>query len=207
MSKLENYETIIWDFDGVILDSVLSKSNSYVLLFDSQPIAIKKQIQEHHEKNGGISRFNKIPLYLSWVYDDVNQKLIDFYLEKFHLINFEAVCQCPYINGYLNFFKNKCSKKNNILISATPTFELKKILNTLNIEYHFDSVFGSPVNKLEVVKNLKINYKNILYFGDSFEDYKAAYNNDVDFILVSHSYNQELQDICDTKIESFNELL
>ena len=55
---------IFWDFDGVIKDSVQIKSKAFGNLFAQFGNIISKRVIEHHESNGGMSRFEKIPIYL-----------------------------------------------------------------------------------------------------------------------------------------------
>ena len=59
-------KAIFWDFDGVIKDSVSLKSDAFSELFSSSDKAVVNKINEHHELNGGVSRYEKIPLYLEW---------------------------------------------------------------------------------------------------------------------------------------------
>ena len=61
---------IFWDFDGVIKDSVDVKTQEFVKLFESSGSHVAEQVRLHHEANGGISRFEKLPLYLHWAGED-----------------------------------------------------------------------------------------------------------------------------------------
>ena len=69
-------EIIFWDFDGVIKDSLKVKSRAFEKLFLSYGSQTALKVRLHHEKNEGISRFEKIPLYLSWSNDLVTKKKI-----------------------------------------------------------------------------------------------------------------------------------
>lgn len=57
-------ELIFWDFDGVIKDSVSVKTLAFEKLFLPYGKKIAQKVKNHHEANGGVSRFEKIPLYL-----------------------------------------------------------------------------------------------------------------------------------------------
>ena len=74
---LNNYDTIFWDFDGVIKDSVEVKTNAFKSLFEDFDPDLLDQIVEHHENNTGISRFEKIPMYLDWVGVKVNKDIVE----------------------------------------------------------------------------------------------------------------------------------
>ena len=54
---------IIFDFDGVIAESVQIKSDAFASLYEQYGDNIVKKVIEHHEANGGMSRFEKIRLY------------------------------------------------------------------------------------------------------------------------------------------------
>ena len=53
-------KTIIFDFDGVILDSNKAKGQAFVKLFKNQNQNIKKKIYDFHINNIGKSREYKI---------------------------------------------------------------------------------------------------------------------------------------------------
>ena len=54
---------IIFDFDGVIADSVQVKTDAFAALYKPYGPDIVKKVVEHHEANGGMSHFEKIRLY------------------------------------------------------------------------------------------------------------------------------------------------
>ena len=61
---LRSAKCIFWDFDGVIKDSVGVKAEAFKTIFDTCNDHVLKEIIRHHTENSGISRFNKIPIYL-----------------------------------------------------------------------------------------------------------------------------------------------
>ena len=54
---------IILDFDGVILESVSVKTEAFRTLFSFAPEYVEEIVQ-FHKDNGGMSRFDQIPVYL-----------------------------------------------------------------------------------------------------------------------------------------------
>jgi len=83
---LKNKKTIFWDFDGVIKDSVEIKSDAFEELFLPFGTEVSKKIRAHHEKNGGVSRFDKVPLYIKWIKKNPTQDMTDKYSEKFSVL-------------------------------------------------------------------------------------------------------------------------
>lgn len=56
-------KNIIFDFDGVILDSVPTKTEAYRKLFKEFPFDKVQQLVEYHMQNGGISRYIKVKYF------------------------------------------------------------------------------------------------------------------------------------------------
>ena len=54
---------IIFDFDGVIAESVQVKTDAFAALYAVNGKDIVKKVINHHEANGGMSRFEKIKHY------------------------------------------------------------------------------------------------------------------------------------------------
>ena len=54
---LLNYENIIFDCDGVILDSNEIKTDAFVKLFEHYPKNKISQLINYHKKHGGVSRY------------------------------------------------------------------------------------------------------------------------------------------------------
>ena len=54
---------IIFDFDGVVLESLNVKTNAFKKLYEPYGSDISKKVVEHHLENGGVSRFDKIKFY------------------------------------------------------------------------------------------------------------------------------------------------
>ena len=52
-------KNIIFDFDGVILDSVNIKTEAFYKLFEQYGSKIANQVVDYHIINGGMSRFKK----------------------------------------------------------------------------------------------------------------------------------------------------
>ena len=161
---------------------------------------ISNRVRKHHESNGGISRFEKIPLYLSWSNEVVTDKKIQEFCSRFSLLVKQAVIDSPWVDGFLEFFDYHHKSKKYILVTATPIEEIEEILQSLNIRHFFYKVFGSPNNKSDAISealaSLKINSKDAIMLGDSESDYKAAKVNNVLFFLRGTELNKNLQTVC-----------
>lgn len=198
LNKLfDRAEVVFWDFDGVIKDSIKVKSVAFEQLFSSYGTNTVHKIRLHHEQNGGLSRFEKIPLYLSWSNEVVTTKKVQEFCNRFSLIVKQSVIEAPWVEGFLEFIERNHKIKKHVLVTATPKEEIIEILNSLKIFNYFYKVYGAPDAKKyaikEVLKNLKILPKHAIMLGDSDSDYQAAKDNSVPFILRRTEFNIELQ--------------
>ena len=82
-SLLNSALLIFWDFDGVVKDSLDIKSLSFENLFLPFGTEIASRVRIHHERNGGVSRFEKIPLYLQWAGQPPSPLQVNEFCDKF----------------------------------------------------------------------------------------------------------------------------
>jgi HAD superfamily hydrolase (TIGR01549 family) len=201
---VDQAEVIFWDFDGVIKDSVEVKSMTFEKLFSDYGQNLADRVREHHERNGGVSRFEKIPLYLSWSNEVVTNKKVQEFCNKFSLMVKQSVIDSPWVDGFLEFFERHHKAKKYILVTATPIEEIEEILQSLNIRHFFYKVYGSPNTKSdaikEILRDLKIESKHAIMLGDSESDFKAAKENNVLFFLRCTELNKNLQSACKDRI-------
>jgi phosphoglycolate phosphatase-like HAD superfamily hydrolase len=194
-SQITLASLIFWDFDGVIKDSVGVKKDAYAKLFSGYDRKVVRLIIEHNKINGGLSRFKKIPLYLTWACESVTESLIEDFCNRYSILVKQAVIDAPWVPGLLNYLKKNYLRQKFIIVTATPQNEIVDILYTLGISHYFYEVHGSPKEKCNVIsdvlKRFKCNNLNALMIGDSKEDYLAAHKNMVPFILRANSFNQE----------------
>ena len=97
---------IIFDFDGVIAESVKVKTEAFAELYSPYGKGIVKKVVEHHKANGGISRFEKFKLYHKlFLNTDLTSSDIDQMSNKFSFLVVSKVISCPYVPGVMDFIK------------------------------------------------------------------------------------------------------
>lgn len=185
---------IFWDFDGVIKDSVDVKTQAFVKLFERYGSQVSEQVKSHHEAHGGMSRFEKIPLYLMWAGERVTPDRIDEYCQRFAQMVRQGVIDAPWVPGAEALLRNNPHRQIFVLVSATPQEELEQILYELDLMKCFASVIGAPTSKAEAIR-MTLNRHNIdpqhcLMIGDARADMEAAQANQVPFLLRRHTSNQ-----------------
>jgi len=151
---------IIFDFDGVIAESIKLKSDAFGELYKAFGENIVRKVIEHHEANGGMPRFEKIKYYhKSFLKKNLSHKEIHQIANKFSDLVIDKIVASAYVPGVVDYIK-KSKKKYKLFISTgTPTGEIKTILNGKKISHYFDEVFGSPEKKKKHIE--KIIYKFI----------------------------------------------
>jgi len=204
--------SIIYDFDGVIAESHKIKTEAFRKIYSEFDPIIAAKVVEHHLKNTGISRFEKIKYYHSeYLNIDLDDKQFGNLLEKFSSIVFSKTVNAEPVKGSIDFLQKHTNAFNNYIITATPTEEINRILIARNIIDYFDSVYGSPEKKDYWVKKLLsrkiIESFSTLFIGDAIADYEAATKNDIKFILRKTNENINLQnDLKTDMIDDFLEL-
>jgi len=193
---LSNKEIIFWDFDGVIKDSVNCKSDAFQEIFSRNSANILEKIKTHHMKNGGVSRYEKIPLYMKWSSVKYTPEKFEKYCNEFSKIVVNQVINSQWVPGIQKFLATKSHDYINIITTATPDDEIKRIIKTLMIENYFQFVSGSGTSKKKCIKNMlskcNIRPEKAIMIGDSLHDFEAARYNEIDFILRKTDYNSEL---------------
>lgn len=195
--EIRKFKAVFFDFDGVIKDSVESKAQAFSYLFNNISKELNQKITNHHILNTGISRFDKIPIYMKWAGIDLSQKNIINHLEKFSEISLNLVEASPWIPGSLEYIENNHMNQSLFIISATPQKDIQLIAQNLKIDKFFESITGSPLSKIELLSEQltrnSINPSDAIMIGDSLEDYEAAIKNSVPFLLVKNKFNKSLQ--------------
>ncbi len=190
---MKEFKIVIWDFDGVIKDSVMVKADAFAELFTDENSNLKERIKNHHLKNIGISRFEKIPIYLRWVGKEPSKSNISKYTEKFSELVVDRVVNSKWVPGVEKILRVNPFNQIFILASATPLEELNLILKKLKLQSCFKLIYGSPQDKhfaiSETLNKFNIKCSDMLFIGDSITDYNAASKNKIRFLLRTNESN------------------
>ena len=185
---IDSKKIVFWDFDGVIKESVEVKTNAFRELFRSFGEEVMEKVTNHHINNGGMSRFNKIPIYLQFAGILPTEKMINEFCNQFAVLVENAVVNADWVAGVHQVLLN--SKKENqhfVLVTATPQDEIERILTRLNITNLFSKIFGAPMTKSDAInvclKLYSVKADESIMIGDSLADFEAAQKTGADFLL------------------------
>ena len=143
----------------------------------------------HHQNNGGMSRYDKIKHYHKcFLNREIDDNSLGLLAKRFSEIVVEKVVACQEIAGAKKFLENNYSSSDLWLISATPEEELNQIVYRRGLSPFFKGIYGYPNKKTDAVKNILSNKcyssSDCLFIGDAMVDMEAARDNMVDFCFV-----------------------
>jgi len=184
---LKTIESIFFDFDGVIADSVNVKTEAFAKMYESYGKEVKNSVITHHLSNGGISRFDKFKKYhKDFLGIDLNNKQLRQLDGEFHDLVVQKVIEAPFIPGALEFLKKYYLYVPLYIISATPHDEINEIVNKKGLKTYFQGIYGSPTKKNEwaryILGNNSFDRKKVIFVGDALSDYNAAINCGLHFV-------------------------
>lgn len=196
MTQLSRPKAIFWDFDGVIKDSVAVKTQAFVELFRPFGTALAERVRDHHQAHGGMSRFEKLPLYLQWAGSESSPSAVAEYCDRFGQLVLQGVIDAPWVPGVEVFLRGNPYRQTFIVVSATPQDELTHILQSLNLTKCFAEIFGAPTRKKDAIHLMlatrALATRDCLMIGDASADLDAAQANEVPFLLRRHDTNTDL---------------
>ncbi len=211
-------KNIIFDFDGVICESVNIKTEAFYEMYLPEGKEIALKVKEHHLANGGMSRFDKFSYYEKvFLKRDLSEERMQKLSEVFSRLVKKKVIEAPFVEGAYGFLEKHADKYKCFIVSATPMEEMKEIAEKKNIDQYFDGIFGSPKNKIEwgkyILDTYSINADETLFIGDAMNDYTAAKANKMQFLLrktmeklpipASTIQKKDLQDLHDFITKAF----
>jgi len=190
-------KNVLFDFDGVLVESVQVKTKAFEHLYLPYGKEISDRVVSHHEANGGVSRFEKFRLYSGeWLGEEIDNAKIENLAKEFSDLVVEAVVAADWVPGADVFLRQYVSNYHSWIITGTPTEEIKAILKRRAIAQYFIEAFGSPTKKPDWVAHIIQKYgivpKETVFIGDALSDYEAAITHQLNFILRETPMNKQL---------------
>lgn len=170
---------IVFDCDGVILESVEAKTKAFgQVVAHFGPEAVERLVA-YHKAHGGVSRYKKF----EWFYAEVLGKTItqdesQAMGRMFEYLSFANVMSSPMVPGTMEAIQAFHGKIPMYVASGAPHDELNLILKERGLSTYFEGIFGSPPGKTELLKHCidlaGVPAAETLMVGDSSTDLKAA---------------------------------
>ncbi|MDB9536237.1 HAD hydrolase-like protein [Dolichospermum planctonicum CS-1226] len=200
--NLHKYKTLIFDCDGVVLNSNKVKTQAFYNSALDYGEQAAQSLVEYHVKNGGISRYKKFHLFLNELIPKGAkgaslEELLKLYAEEVR----RGLMTCEVGEG-LSELRQQTSHCKWLIVSGGDQNELRDIFNQRGLDNFFDGgIFGSPDSK-DIILKRELANGNIqapaVFFGDSKYDYQAADSVGLDFIFLSGwTEVKDWQSFCD----------
>ena len=132
---LDKFDTIIFDFDGVIVDSKDIRIYGFKEIFKEYPENLVRRLIDYHNNNGGISRYEKIKwFYKNLLKKNVSQETLNKKAQQFKKIMLNKMINHNIIiEDTLNFIRDIHRELPCFIISGSDQEELKHICESLNL--------------------------------------------------------------------------
>jgi len=186
---IEYYQTLVFDCDGVILDSNKVKTQAFYQTALPYGENAARALVDYHVYNGGVSRYKKFNYFLERIISGTSSAVtIDNLLASYARYVQEGLLTCQ-IASDLHKLRKKTSNARWIIVSGGDQSELRSLFTERKLAELFDGgIFGSPDTKDEILAREQSNGKilpSALFLGDSKYDYQAAIAAGVDFVFLS----------------------
>ena len=187
---IKKYKSIVFDCDGVVLDSNLVKTEAYFRTAKSLGAtdAQAQALVDYHVRLGGISRYHKFDWYLREVlHQPATQEAVQVLLDEFARELEVVLMECAVAEGLPEL--RAASTANWMILSGGDQQEIRTLFAKRDLAKYFDGgLFGSPDNKDTVLAREKENGNlqfPALFIGDSKYDFEAATRAGLDFVFLS----------------------
>lgn len=217
--SIQTYETLVFDCDGVVLDSNKVKTRAFyqAALPYGEPAA--QALVQYHVAHGGVSRYKKFAHFLDVLVPEhsntTNGLDLDALLAAYAAAVQEGLLQCQMAEG-LAELRAATPNARWLIVSGGDQAELRTVFARRGIAEWFDGgIFGSPDTKDEILARELANGNirgRALFIGDSRYDHVASSAAGLDFVFVSQwSEFPNWQDYCSehqlAQVHSIKDLL
>lgn len=189
MKTIDSYKSIIFDCDGVILNSNKIKTRAFYNTALPYGEKAANALVDYHVTHGGVSRYKKFKLFLETM---VSNEQIGFSLEDllqtYAMEVRQGLMACDVALG-LERLREQTHHTKWLVVSGGDQLELQHVFSERELMHLFDGgIFGSPDTKDDILARESKN-KNIitpgLFLGDSKYDHIAASRAGLDFVFLS----------------------
>ena len=202
--KIQEYKSIVFDCDGVILNSNNIKTRAFGIA--SHPFGDKASasLEKYHLKNGGVSRYAKFDYFLKSIVPINCKKKKALYLKKMLKVYAEET-QKGLIDSEITYglepLRQTTKDATWMIVSGGDQDQLNFVFRKKKLMHLFNGgIFGSPDTKNTILQR-ELNSGTLklpaLFLGDTALDHQVSVANGLDFIFVSNwTEFRSYQDYC-----------
>lgn len=186
--KPQDFKIILWDFDGVIINSNSVREAGFRDVLSEYPKEQVEKLIDYHNINGGLSRYVKFRYFFEEIRkESITDDMVLVLAQKFSIIMKELLVNPDLlISPVVEFIKEQYNlgKKMHI-VSGSDGNELRELCKSLRLDHFFISINGSPTPKTSLVKNIiengYLSLSEYCLIGDAINDYDASKDNSIKF--------------------------
>lgn len=204
-------KAVIFDFDGVILESASIKTEAFRVIARDYPKEQADALVRYHMEHMGISRHVKFRYFIEKIlgeeYTDGKETAL---AERFRQIVFQRVMACPFVPGALEFLVRNYQKYDFYIASGTPDAEMHEVVTGRGLEKYFREVHGTPAKKAEIITDIMGRHgydcSEVLFVGDAGTDRDAAAACGIAFVGRNTPENVEVFRSVENRIDDLRQL-
>ncbi len=182
---------LIFDFDGVILESVELKLQAAARLFPDHPERLSEALQ-YWRDNVSLSRYVKLRhIYAHILHQPLTPREEADLGARFGADIARDYLSCPKVEGAVDLLEAYRGRCLMFVASGTPEDELRDVVKAQGLAEYFDGVFGSPAAKPDICRAVldrwDIDPAEAVMIGDAMLDLEAARAVDIGFVGRAHT--------------------
>jgi len=181
------YKHIIFDFDGVLVESNSLRFEGFRQLFRNYPNDQVQRLVEYAMLNGGMSRYEKIRYFFGEIRNEtISDADVQTLSKQYTKLVKQKVIDAESVKGSLEFLSNNHTKYDFAIVSGSDQQELREVCRARKIHQFFFKILGSPekkkINLSRLLSEAGWGKELCLFVGDSINDLNAARINSISFI-------------------------
>lgn len=188
---------VVFDFDGVLVDSNAVKRRAYRDIFADAPEseAVVEAVLQSDTEDDRLEVIRAILRGLNREGHATAEQdlLVAEYGERYNTICEEHAATCSEVRGASSALARLAKTHSLYIISATPEVPLRRIVKRRAWSRYFREVLGRPRTKSEnlarVIRSEGIKGQQIVFVGDGRRDLVAARETGCRFVGVRNEFN------------------
>ena len=169
---------IVFDCDGVILESVDAKTKAFGQVAEPLGAEARDRLR-YHTLHGGVSRREKFAwLYREVFHREITPEEMEDCCARFVSYALDNVLNAPLVPGVMDVLERWHGRVPMYVCSGTPQEELQSVLEQRGLARYFTGICGTPPAKAELLKGIvrkeRIDPADAVMVGDATTDSDAA---------------------------------
>jgi beta-phosphoglucomutase-like phosphatase (HAD superfamily) len=183
-------QAIIFDFDGVILDSAGIKLDAYATIYAGEDPAKVAELMRHAQLHGGTTRRTKFAHYERTLFGRPGDaESVERLSRRYTQLVLGAVLRSAFIPGAQALLAAAQDKVDMHVVSGTPDEELRLVIAERALAPFFKTVWGAPATKLEafgrILRDHRYQAARVVAIGDALTECWAAQELGIRFLGIA----------------------